>query len=255
MMDPNPSVHDPLTFGLRAGIDPRVGPEVDSVVWEDRSFAPPKARADNSASGQTMEDEAFQRQIVAIMPVVRSFARGLCGEAAAGDDLAQEALLKAWLHRRQFSVGTNFKGWVLKIARNHFYSQRRRAWRETPLDEESMAQAQSTKADQFHALMLNDLRSALRTLSNEQRQAAILVGAGGFTHRQAADLCEVPEGTMKSRVCRARAKLAELLEAGALVHDDAPASSAAALIMAELSMLSLGLVAAGRALEVRTDIG
>ena len=255
MIDPNPTVSDPHAFALRAEIGPKVGPEIESVVWEDRSFAPHEARAAKPLSAPVLEDDAFQRQIVAIMPLIRSFARGLCGDAASGDDLAQEALLKAWLHRRQFSVGTNFKGWVLKIARNHFYSQRRRAWRETSLDEESMAQVQSTKADQFHALVLNDLRSALQTLSDEQRQAAILVGAGGFTHRQAAELCDVPEGTMKSRVCRARAKLTELLDAGVLTHDDAPASSAAALIMTELSMLSLGLGAASLAPGVRTDIG
>jgi RNA polymerase sigma-70 factor (ECF subfamily) len=63
---------------------------------------------------------------VASIPVLRSFARGLCGDATTGDDLAQDTLLKAWQHRAQFTTGTNLKGWLLKIARNHFYSQRRR---------------------------------------------------------------------------------------------------------------------------------
>jgi RNA polymerase sigma-70 factor (ECF subfamily) len=206
------------------------GAETD-VAAEIRSFAP-------TADRKALDDAEFKRQVVASIPVLRSFARGLCGDAAAGDDLAQDALLKAWQHRAQFNVGTNFKGWILKIARNHFYSQRRRVWRETPLDEATSAQVPATGTDQVQSLMLNDLRNALNALSDEQREAAILVGAGGFSHRQAAEMCDVPEGTMKSRVCRARAKLALLLESGELTYDAAPASLAAGLIMAELSALS-----------------
>lgn len=217
------------------------GPLQASAAWSDpgdeghgetRSFAP------LSAEARTSEDEIFQSHVVASIPALRAFARNLCGDAAAGDDLAQDALLKAWAHRKQFSIGTNFKGWILKIARNHFYSQRRRVWRETPLDEALGAQIPATGTDQVQALMLNDLRNALNALSDDQRQAAILVGAGGYSHRQAAGICDVPEGTMKSRVCRARARLAALLETGDLDYDAAPASLAASLIMAELSNLS-----------------
>uniref|UniRef100_B0SY63 RNA polymerase, sigma-24 subunit, ECF subfamily n=1 Tax=Caulobacter sp. (strain K31) TaxID=366602 RepID=B0SY63_CAUSK len=202
------------------------------VGGESRSFAPA------SDPVTPVEDQAFRQRLVASIPILRSFARGLCGDATVGDDLAQDALLKAWQYRAQFTPGTNFKGWILKIARNHFYSQRRRVWREAPLDEAVGAQVRATGADQFQALMLNDLRNALNALSDEQREAAILVGAGGFSHRQAAEMCAVPEGTMKSRVCRARAKLALLLENGDLTYDAAPASLAAGLIMAELSALS-----------------
>jgi RNA polymerase sigma-70 factor (ECF subfamily) len=201
------------------------------VVGEIRTFAPAVQRS-------VLDEVEFKRQVVASIPVLRSFARGLCGDVAAGDDLAQDALLKAWQHRAQFSVGTNFKGWILKIARNHFYSQRRRVWREAPLDDAFVSQVPATGTDQVQSLILNDLRNALSALSDEQREAAILVGAGGFSHRQAAEMCDVPEGTMKSRVCRARAKLALLLENGQLGHDAEPASLAAGLIMAELASLS-----------------
>ena len=189
----------------------------------------------------------FKRQVVANIPVLRSFARGLCGDATAGDDLAQDTLLKAWQYRAQFTVGTNFKGWILKIARNHFYSQRRRVWRETPLDLAMSAQIPAVGTDQVQSLMLNDLRNALAALSDEQREATILVGAGGFSHRQAAEMCDVPEGTMKSRVCRARAKLAALLDRGEVAHDAEPAWLAAQLIMAELSTLSAGRADQSRA--------
>ncbi|MFZ0270184.1 sigma-70 family RNA polymerase sigma factor [Caulobacter sp.] len=203
-----------------------------AIKGEQRSFAAISERA------AAFEEDDFKRQVVASIPVLRSFARGLCGDAATGDDLAQDALLKAWQHRAQFQAGTNFKGWLLKIARNHFYSQRRRLWRETPLDLAASAKIPATGTDQMQSLMLNDLRNALNVLSDEQREAAILVGAGGFSHRQAAEMCDVPEGTMKSRVCRARAKLASLLDNGDVRHDGAPASLAAHLIMVELSNLS-----------------
>jgi RNA polymerase sigma-70 factor (ECF subfamily) len=203
-----------------------------AVEAEARSFAGAIDRP------PPLDEDDFQRQVVASIPVLRSFARGLCGDAAGGDDLAQDALLKAWQHRAQFRTGTNFKGWLLKIARNHFYSQRRRLWRETPLDLAASAQIPAVGNDQVQSLMLNDLRNALATLSDEQREATILVGAGGFSHRQAAEMCDVPEGTMKSRVCRARAKLASLLEHGDVDHDHEPASLAAHLIMAELSSRS-----------------
>ncbi|MBO9559726.1 MAG: sigma-70 family RNA polymerase sigma factor [Caulobacter sp.] len=210
----------------------RWGASKAEVAGESRSFAPPTERS------ARLDEDDFRRQVVASIPVLRSFARSLCGDMARGDDLAQDALLKAWQHRAQFTPGTNFKGWILKIARNHFYSQRRRVWRETPLDLAMSAQIPAVGTDQVQSLMLNDLRNALNALSDEQREATILVGAGGFSHRQAAEMCDVPEGTMKSRVCRARAKLAALLERGEVAHDDEPAWLAAQLIMAELSNLS-----------------
>jgi len=199
---------------------------------EARSFVPPPG-------GSTLLDEdEFRQLVVANIPFVRSFARGLCGDAATGDDLAQDTLLKAWRHRAQFTPGTNLKGWLLKIARNHFYSQRRRRWRESPLDLAASAQIPSVGGAQVQSLILNDLRNALNALSDEQREAMILVGAGGFSHREAAEMCDVPEGTMKSRVCRARAKLISLLDHGEVDHDAEPASLAAHLILAELSTRS-----------------
>jgi RNA polymerase sigma-70 factor (ECF subfamily) len=210
-----------------------------SARWNDAEGDAPAESRSFSRNAQALVDEMeFKRQVVAAIPMLRAFARGLCGDAASGDDLAQDTLLKAWRHRAKFTPGTNLKGWILKIARNHFYSQHRRVWRETPLDPAMSAVIPDTQVDQLQSLLLNDLRNALSALSHEQREATILVGAGGFSHRQAADLCDVPEGTMKSRVCRARAKLSRLLEEGALSCDQAPASLAAGLIMAELSTLS-----------------
>jgi RNA polymerase sigma-70 factor (ECF subfamily) len=203
-----------------------------ALADEARSFVSPPG------CPTPLDEDEFRRQVVASIPLLRSFTRGLCGNVTAGDDLAQDTLLKAWRHRAQFTPGTNLKGWLLKIARNHFYSHRRRQWREVPLDLAIGAQTPTVGGNQVQSLILNDLRNALATLSDEQREAMILIGAGGFSHRQAAQMCDVPEGTMKSRVCRARAKLASLLDHGDVDHDAEPASRAAHLILAELSTLA-----------------
>src|SRR6185437_7099459 len=71
------------------------------------------------------------------MPFLRSFARSLTGNQEAADDLSQEALVKAWEARRSFIEGTNLKAWLFTILRNQFYSDRRRAWRQAPWDQEA----------------------------------------------------------------------------------------------------------------------
>ena len=82
------------------------------------------------------DDEGFKRQLVGLIPHLRAFARTLCGEPAAADDLAQDAMMKAWDARASFQMGTNMKAWTFMILRNQFYSEKRRSWRQTQLDQE-----------------------------------------------------------------------------------------------------------------------
>src|SRR6202046_5773542 len=82
-------------------------------------------------------DEAFKRDLVQLIPHLRAFARTLCGDPAAADDLAQDAMMKAWDARASFQMGTNMKAWTFMILRNQFYSEKRRSWRQTQLDQEA----------------------------------------------------------------------------------------------------------------------
>src|SRR5687768_16969419 len=82
------------------------------------------------------EGDTFTRDLTALIPHMRAFARGLCGDMTAAEDLAQEALARAWSARASYQPGTNLKGWVFTILRNQFYSDKRRSWRDIPLDQE-----------------------------------------------------------------------------------------------------------------------
>jgi RNA polymerase sigma-70 factor (ECF subfamily) len=82
-------------------------------------------------------DAAFKNGLLELIPFLRAFARSLCGNPEMADDLAQETLVKAWQARHMFAAGTNLKAWLFTILRNQFYSDRRRAWRQAPWDQDA----------------------------------------------------------------------------------------------------------------------
>ena len=157
------------------------------------------------------DDKAFKKELVALIPHLRAFARTLTGDATAADDLAQDAMMKAWDARASFQMGTNMKAWTFMILRNQFYSEKRRSWRQSQLDQEAAERTLVAVDDPSAPLALDELRRALQELPPEQREALVLVGAGGFAYEEAAEICHCAVGTVKSRVNRARKRLAELL--------------------------------------------
>lgn len=162
-----------------------------------------------------MDDDAFKDELVQQIPHLRAFGRSLAGTREAADDLAQEALVKAWNARQSYQPGTNMKAWTFMILRNHFYSEKRRAWRQAAWDEEKAERSLTSPAGQNTVLDLEDLRQAMNRLPEEQREALVLVGAGGFAYEEAADICDCAVGTIKSRVNRARKALEEMMNAPA----------------------------------------
>jgi RNA polymerase sigma-70 factor (ECF subfamily) len=180
----------------------------------------------------------FKRDLVALIPHLRAFARTLCGDAAAADDLAQDAILKAWDARASFQIGTNMKAWTFMILRNQFYSEKRRSWRQSQLDQEAAERTLVAADDPEAPVALDEMRLALGMLPTEQREALILVGAGGFAYEEAADICGCAVGTVKSRVSRARRALQGILEQGAYDRDGAPAGEAMRAILADAERLS-----------------
>jgi RNA polymerase sigma-70 factor (ECF subfamily) len=131
---------------------------------------------------------------------------------------------------------------LVTILRNQFYSDRRRAWRQAPWDQEAAENIPGTRDDQGWAAELSDTARALRCLSDEQREALILVGAGGFSYEDAAAICNCAVGTVKSRVARARKALMDLLDGQeSLPQARRPGEGDAANeIMAELDRLVPG---------------
>ena len=175
------------------------------------------------------DDNAFKTELVALIPHLRAFARTLTGDPTAADDLAQDAMMKAWDARASYQMGTNMKAWTFMILRNQFYSEKRRSWRSSQLDQEA---AERT------LVAVDELRQALKTLPEEQREALILVGAGGFAYEEAAEICGCAVGTVKSRVSRARRALQAALEKGGYSRDGQAAGEAMRSILGEADRLA-----------------
>ncbi len=193
---------------------------------------------DRNAGRDPADDKAFKTELVALIPHLRAFARTLAGDPASADDLAQDAMVKAWDARASFQMGTNMKAWTFMILRNQFYSEKRRSWRQSQLDQEAAERTLVAVDDPEAPVALDELRQGLAMLPAEQREALILVGAGGFAYEEAADICGCAVGTVKSRVSRARRALHAILDDGAYERDGAAAGDAMRAILADAERLS-----------------
>lgn len=182
-------------------------------------------------------DRQFQDELTDLIPFMRAFARSLCHDPAEADDIAQEALAKAWEARDRFTLGTNLRAWVSLILRNHFYSLKRRSWRSQPLDQDAAERTLVANDDPLATLQLDEVRRALYRLTPDQREALMLVAAGGLPYDEASEILCVPIGTIKSRVSRARDALALILAEGQLDSDAVPAHRAMPAIIAEIESL------------------
>jgi len=165
---------------------------------------------------ETLSDGDFKRELAAVIPHLRAFGRSLSGNRDVADDLVQETLLKAWAARQRFQAGTNMRAWTFIILRNHYLSQMRRSRFRGEWDDLAADRLLAAPAGQDKHVELGDMQRALLQLPQPQREALILVGAGGFAYEEAAEICGVAVGTIKSRVARGRAALELILESGDL---------------------------------------
>ena len=145
------------------------------------------------------------------VPSLRAFAISLSGNVDRADDLVQETLLRAWANLNSFEPGTNMSAWLFTILRNLFRSEYRKRRREVADSEGTYAETLKTQPEQTSRVEFEEFRTALAKLPADQREALILVGASGFSYEEAAGICGCAVGTIKSRVNRARNRLAELM--------------------------------------------
>ena len=149
--------------------------------------------------------------LVAQIGSLRAFAVSLCRDRDRADDLVQETLFKAWNHIDSFKEGTNLKAWLFTILRNTYFSERRKRKREVE-DADGKYAARLAGAPEQHGHMdMKDFHAALVQLPADQREALVLVGAAGFSYEEAAEISDCAVGTIKSRVNRARSRLADML--------------------------------------------
>lgn len=165
-----------------------------------------------------MTEPGVKDDLLAALPSLRAFAISLCGRTAKAEDLVQETLVKAWANIGSFQPGSNMNAWLYTILRNEYYSEFRKHRHEVGDDDGHHAARLATRPTQESHMQFLDFRAALDRLAPDHREALILVGASGLSYEDAAALCKCAVGTMKSRVNRARTRLAELLAAPADNH-------------------------------------
>jgi RNA polymerase sigma-70 factor, ECF subfamily len=168
--------------------------------------------ANRENNGAAMQVSAqIKTDLIAAIPNLRAFAVSLSGNPDRADDLVQETLVKAWSNIGSFVEGTNLPAWLFTILRNIYYSEYRKRRREVADPEGAIAGKLATAPAQNSHMDLLDFHAALQLLPSDQREALILIGASGLSYEEAAGICGCAIGTMKSRVNRARNRLAELM--------------------------------------------
>jgi RNA polymerase sigma-70 factor (ECF subfamily) len=172
-------------------------------------------------------NDSFRSELIDAIRPLRAFSRTLIRDEVRAEDLVQETLVKAWEKQNSFQPGTNIRAWLFTILRNTYYSELRKRKREVEDVDGKMTAELSVKAPQDGFMAVRDLRGALEALNAEQREALILVGASGFSYEEAGEICGVAAGTVKSRVSRARQRLADLLGERAVAAEDEEVSAAA----------------------------
>ncbi len=156
--------------------------------------------------------EKFKEQMVALIPALRAFARGLCRDRVLADDLAQEALMRAWASRHTFTLGTNFRAWMFMILRNHYYSGSKSRARETVWDPEAAERILIQDPTQESGIHVSDVERALQALPEQQREILLLIAGSGLSYEEAAVVANCNVGTVKSRLNRGRAALKAIIE-------------------------------------------
>jgi RNA polymerase sigma-70 factor, ECF subfamily len=172
--------------------------------------------------------QSFSDQLIAVLPRLRRFARGLAGSASEADDLVQAACERALARAHQFQEGTRFDSWMFRIVQTIWIDQvRARDVRREGGEDEGMNVGIDESVRRAEArLALREVRAALRQIPAEQRSALLLVTVDGLSYKEAAEIADVPVGTIMSRLARARIALQAKLEAGGALQrsvDDAEA--------------------------------
>src|SRR5215218_11354217 len=156
-------------------------------------------------------DADFRADLLSATRNLRAFALSLVGDQDRADDLVQDTILRALQKQDGFEPGTKLQAWLFTIMRNQFYSTYRKYKREVEDVDGLYAAKLTSLPEQPGCVEFAGLRSALMQLPDQQREAVLLIGAEGLSYEEAAVVCGTKVGTIKSRVNRARKRLAELL--------------------------------------------
>jgi RNA polymerase sigma-70 factor (ECF subfamily) len=180
------------------------------------SFRWKYAEARVDASEREPVSTRFSDQLIAVLPRMRRFARGLTGSASEADDLVQAACERALAREHQFQEGTRFDSWMFRIVQTIWIDQVRSQnvrKEDGDVPEQRLGTDESVRRVEAR-LALAEVRRAIDRLPTDQRATLMLVTVEGLTYKEAAEVAGVPVGTIMSRLARARIALQTQLETG-----------------------------------------
>lgn len=182
------------------------------ITGERADAAASAAEPDPAAPPSAVVHDLFRRQLIEHIPRLRAFALSLTHDGERADDLVQDVLLRAWRARDSFVLGTNLHAWLFRILRNTFYNDavvRRRSVQDV---DGALAAQLSAAPNQEWRVRWGEMLEALQRLKPHAREALLMIAAAGMSYEEAAQICGCPVGTIKSRVKRARAELAQNID-------------------------------------------
>jgi RNA polymerase sigma-70 factor, ECF subfamily len=173
-------------------------------------------------------DAQQAREIEALIPNLRRYARVLVRDADLADDLVQDCLERAVSRFDTYTQDTNLRGWLFTILLNvvRTHGRKARLRKVVPIDD--YLDRFRSPGNQGDALRLRDLQRAFRQLPGSFQEVVILVAMEGMSYEEAAAVIDVPVGTVRSRLSRARTQLRGLMDEAAPETGAARASSRAA---------------------------
>jgi RNA polymerase sigma-70 factor (ECF subfamily) len=164
--------------------------------------------------------DAFRKMVVESLPRLRAYALMMTGDRPNADDLVQETVYRALRAEAQFTMGSNFMGWMYRILRNEFISRCRVAKR-TPMSVDDVPEASlARRGDQEDQVLTKEVLQAVTQLNPAQREVLIMICAAGMDYAEAAAILECSVGTVKSRLWRARRHMEAIMQG-----KDAPADA------------------------------
>lgn len=152
----------------------------------------------------------LDREIVALLPRLRRLARTLTRDQTDADDLVQQTVERALVHRGQWRPGTRLDSWMFRIMKNAWIDEARsRTRRAAVLSPEEAGEAVGSDGagEMETRLEARVVADAMARLPDDQRLAVALVLVEGLSYKEAAEVMEVPQGTLTSRLGRGRAAL------------------------------------------------
>jgi RNA polymerase sigma-70 factor (ECF subfamily) len=159
----------------------------------------------------------LNEQLKILIPRLRRFACGLEGSVDRGDELVQAACERLLNHRSRLRPDTRLDSWLYQVIRNlHVDGLRAQMVRDRGAQQITQAVESMPPSDGGleNRLLLHEVQAAMQRLPEEQRSALMLVAVEGFSYKEAAEVLQVPIGTVTSRLVRGRKALIALLDEG-----------------------------------------